>query len=51
MPSCKPTDYSQGIEATTLPTSPNWRWNAGDDEFMLPAPDRRFEPLPEQDRV
>ena len=26
-------------------------WNAGDDEFVLPAPDRRHEPLPEQHRV
>ena len=25
-------------------------WNAG-DEFMLPAPDRRYEPLAEQHRV
>ena len=26
-------------------------WNAWDDAFMLPAPNRRYEPLPEQDRV
>jgi hypothetical protein len=26
-------------------------WNAGDDAFVLPAPDRHYEPLPEQQRV
>src|SRR3972149_6452155 len=51
------------VEADVMPRPRRWLlleteegfrvaliWNAGDDEFALPTPDRRSEPLPAPDR-